>query len=64
VSHGPFAASQYVAGDDVVVLAWWGPHPGGTRPARARLAGLDGLALPEKTASTFGSTLVHLVRHP
>ena len=29
---GAFAASQYVAGDDVVVLAWWGPQPCGARP--------------------------------
>jgi alpha-galactosidase len=84
VSHGPFAASQYVAGDDVVLLAWWGPQPCGGRPPRIRLAALDpaaryrdtatgrqhwgaalladGLPLPEETASTFGSTLVHLIR--
>ena len=84
VLHGPFAASQYVAGDDVVLLAWWGPQPCGARPSRIRLAGLDaaaryrdaasgqrhsgaalmtqGLPLPEDTASTFGSTLVRLVR--
>jgi alpha-galactosidase len=82
---GAFAASQYVAGDDVVLLAWWGPQPGGARPSRIRLAALDpsaryqeigtgrehsgaalltdGLPLPEETASTFGSTLVRLVRH-
>jgi alpha-galactosidase len=86
VLDGPFAASQYVAGDDVVLLAWWGPRPGGARPSRVRLAGLDagaryleagsgrqhwgaalladGLALPEETASTFGSTLVRLIRQP
>jgi alpha-galactosidase len=84
VRHAPFAASQYVAGDDVVVLGWWGPQPLGVRPDRVRLAGLDagaqyldaasgqrhwgsalladGLGLPKETASTFGSTLVHLVR--
>jgi alpha-galactosidase len=38
---GAFAASQYVAGDDVVVLAWWGPQPCGARPPRVRLAALD-----------------------
>jgi len=81
---GAFAASQYVAGDDVVVLAWWGPQPGGARPPRVRLAALDpaaryreitsgqehwgaalltqGLALPEATAYTYGSTLVRLIR--
>jgi alpha-galactosidase len=86
VQRRPFGASQYVAGDDVVLLGWWGPQPGGARPSRVRLAGLDagasyrdaasgelhwgaalltdGLALPEETASTFGSTLVHLVRQP
>jgi len=84
VLRGPFGASQYVAGDDVVLLGWWGPEPCAARPARIRLAGLDadtryrdvgsgerhwgsalmaeGLALPEEKASTFGSTLVHLVR--
>jgi alpha-galactosidase len=84
VLRGPFGASQYLAGDDVVLLAWWGPEPGGARPRRIRLAGLDagasyrdvaagerhsgaalltdGLALPEETARTFGSTLVRLVR--
>jgi hypothetical protein len=84
VQRGPFAASQYLAGDDVVLLGWWGPQPGGARPRRIRLAGLDagasyrdvasgerhwgatlltdGLTLPEETASTFGSTLVRLVR--
>jgi alpha-galactosidase len=42
VLDGPFGASQYVAGDDVVVLGWWGPEPGGAgRPDRVRLAGLD-----------------------
>jgi len=41
VLHGPFAASEYVAGDDVVVLAWWGPRQCGVRPGRIRLAGLD-----------------------
>lgn len=84
VLQGAFGASQYVAGDDVVVLGWWGPQPGEARPGRIRLAGLDagaryrdtgsgqqhwgaalmaeGLALPEATASTFGSVLTHLVR--
>ncbi|MGH3125966.1 MAG: alpha-galactosidase, partial [Streptosporangiaceae bacterium] len=84
VLHGPFGASEYLAGDDVVVLGWWGPQPCGVRPDRIRLAGLaaaaryrdagsgqrhwgsalmtEGLALPQETASTFGSTLVHLVR--
>ncbi|HEX9040796.1 MAG TPA: alpha-galactosidase [Trebonia sp.] len=83
-ASGAFAASQYVAGDDVVILAWWGPQPGGARPSRVRLAALDpaaryqdaasgqqhwgaalltdGLALPAETASTFGSTLVRLIR--
>jgi alpha-galactosidase len=82
---GAFAASQYVAGDDVVLLAWWGPQPCGARPSRIRLAALDaaaryrdiasgqehwgaalmteGLPLPEETASTFGSTLVRLIRN-
>ena len=41
VSHGPFAASEYVAGDDVVVLAWWGPQPLAARPSRVRLAALE-----------------------
>jgi alpha-galactosidase len=84
VLRGAFAASEYVAGDDVVVLCWWGPQSGGVRPGRIRLAGLDdgaryrdagsgrhhwgsalmaeGLALPEDRASTFGSTLVRLIR--
>ena len=83
-ASGAFAASQYVSGDDVVLLAWWGPQPCGARPPRIRLAALDpaaryrdiasgaehrgaallanGLLLPEETASTFGSTLVHLIR--
>jgi alpha-galactosidase len=84
VLDGPFGASEYVAGDDVVVLGWWGPRQCGVRPGRIRLAGLDagaryrdtgsgqqhwgaalmagGLVLPEERASTFGSTLVRLVR--
>jgi alpha-galactosidase len=84
VLRGPFGASEYVAGDDVVVLGWWGPRQGRARPDRIRLAGLDadaryrdigsgqqhwgaalmaaGLAFPPEPASTFGSTLVHLVR--
>jgi alpha-galactosidase len=41
VLPGAFGASEYVAGDDVVVLAWWGPQPGGVRPGRVRLAGLE-----------------------
>jgi alpha-galactosidase len=41
VSRGPFGASEYVAGDDVVVLAWWGPQQCGARPGRLRLAALD-----------------------
>jgi alpha-galactosidase len=41
VLDGPFGASEYVAGDDVVVLGWWGPQPAGIRPDRVRLAGLD-----------------------
>jgi len=41
VLDGPFAASEYVAGDDVVVLGWWGPQPAGVRPDRIRLAGLE-----------------------
>jgi alpha-galactosidase len=40
-TSGAFAASQYVAGDDVVLLAWWGPQPCAARPPRVRLAGLD-----------------------
>ena len=81
---GAFAASQYVADGDVVLLAWWGPQPCGARPPRIRLAALDpaaryrdaasgeqhwgaalladGLPLPEEMASTFGSTLIHLIR--
>ena len=51
VLDGPFAASQYVAGDDVVLLAWWGPQPGGARPPRIRLAGLDPAARYRDTAS-------------
>jgi alpha-galactosidase len=84
VLDGPFGASEYVAGDDVVVLGWWGPRQCGARPGRIRLAGLEagaryrdsgsgrqhwgsalmaeGLVLPEERASTFGSTLVRLVR--
>jgi alpha-galactosidase len=84
VLDGPFGASEYVAGDDVVVLGWWGPQQCGVRPGRIRLADLDagaryrdtgsgqqhwgsalmadGLTLPDETASTFGSTLVHLVQ--
>ena len=41
VLDGPFGASEYVAGDDVVVLGWWGPQSAGIRPDRVRLAGLD-----------------------
>jgi alpha-galactosidase len=41
VHDGPFGASQYVAGDDAVVLGWWGPRQAGVRPGRVRLAGLD-----------------------
>jgi alpha-galactosidase len=44
VLRGPFAASQYVAGDDVVVLGWRGPGPLAVRPGRVRLAGLDAAA--------------------
>jgi alpha-galactosidase len=84
VLQGPFGVSEYVAGDDVVVLGWWGPQQGGVRPDRIRLANLDagaryldigsgqqhwgsalmaeGLELPQDSASTFGSTLVHLLR--
>jgi len=83
-ASGAFAASQYISGDDVILLAWWGPQPCGARPPRIRLAALDpaaryrdiasgaehrgaallanGLPLPEETASTFGSTLVRLIR--
>ena len=32
VLDGPFGASEYVAGDDVVVLGWWGPRQCGARP--------------------------------
>jgi alpha-galactosidase len=38
----PFGASEYLAGGDAVVLAWWGPRQCGFRPAWLRLAGLDG----------------------
>jgi alpha-galactosidase len=84
VLHGPLGVSEYVAGDDVVVLGWWGPQQGGVRPDRIRLANLDagaryldvgsrqqhwgsalmaeGLELPQDSATTFGSTLVHLSR--
>jgi len=41
VLSGSFAASQYVADDDVVVLGWWGPRPDVVRPDHVRLAGLD-----------------------
>ena len=45
VLHGPFGASQYVADDDVVVLAWWGPRPV-RRPARPGTAGGPGPRRP------------------
>ncbi len=51
VLRGPFAASQYVAGHDVVVFAWWGPQPSGARPPRVRLAGLDPAARYRETGS-------------
>jgi alpha-galactosidase len=38
---GPFGACEYVAGDMVVVLGWWGPRQCGVRPDRLRLSGLD-----------------------
>jgi alpha-galactosidase len=41
VEHGQFGAIEYVAGDDAVVLGWWGPRQAGVRPGRVRLAGLD-----------------------
>ena len=41
VQNAPFAASQYVKDNDVVLLAWWGPQPRGARPSRIRLAALD-----------------------
>jgi Glycosyl hydrolase family 36 C-terminal domain/Aldehyde dehydrogenase family len=41
VLDGPLGASEYIAGDDVVMLSWWGPQPDGVRPDRVRLAGLD-----------------------
>jgi alpha-galactosidase len=51
VLHGPFGASAYVAGDDVVVLGWWGPQQCGARPGRIRLAGLDAGARYRDTGS-------------
>jgi alpha-galactosidase len=41
VLSGPFAASQYVKDDAVVLLAWWGPQPCGARPSRIRFAALN-----------------------
>ena len=51
VLSGPFAASQYVKDDDVVLLAWWGPQPCGARPSRIRLAAVDPAARYRDTAS-------------
>jgi len=61
VRNGPFAASEYVAGDDVVVLGWWGPRPAGVRPDRIRLASLDADARYQDTGSGelhWGSALM------
>jgi alpha-galactosidase len=61
VLHGPFGASEYVAGDDVVVLGWWGPQQCGVRPRRIRLAGLDAGARYRDTESgqrNWGSELM------
>jgi alpha-galactosidase len=41
VQDGPFGANEYVAGSQVVVLGWWGPHQLAARPHRLRLAGLE-----------------------
>jgi alpha-galactosidase len=49
--HAPFGASEYVAGDDVVVLGWWGPQQCGVRPAQIQLAGLDAGARYRDTGS-------------
>jgi alpha-galactosidase len=38
---GPVTAWQYVLGDDVVLLGWWGPRRYGQVPPPVRLAGLD-----------------------
>jgi alpha-galactosidase len=51
VRTGPFAASQYVKDDNVVLLAWWGPQPCGARPDRIRLTALDPAARYRDTAS-------------
>jgi alpha-galactosidase len=51
VHRGPFAASQYVRDDDVVLLAWWGPQPCGARPSRIRLAAVDPAARYTDTAA-------------
>jgi alpha-galactosidase len=51
VHNAPFAASQYVKDDDVVLLAWWGPQPLGARPSRIRLAALDPAARYRDTAT-------------
>jgi alpha-galactosidase len=61
VQDGPLGASEYIAGDDVVVLAWWGPQPAGVRPARVRLAGLNAGARYRDTGSGqrhWGSALL------
>jgi alpha-galactosidase len=61
VLRGPFGASEYAAGDDVVVLAWWGPQQCGVRPDRIRLAGLDAGARYRDTGSGqqhWGSALM------
>jgi alpha-galactosidase len=51
VQHGTFAASEYIDGDDVVVLAWWGPQQLAARPSRIRLAALDPAARYQDAAS-------------
>jgi alpha-galactosidase len=57
VLRRPLGASQYVAPDGarIVVLSWWGPHQGGIRPPRLRLAGLD----PDARYLEAGSGVEH-----
>lgn len=41
--NGPFAASEYLAGDrsELAVLTWWRPRPFNAYPTQLRLVGLD-----------------------
>src|SRR5262249_37167776 len=58
---GRGGASEYVAGDDVVMLGWWGPQQCGVRPRQLRLAGLDADARYRDTGSGqrhWGSVLM------